>query len=576
MASSLFILSTTTNKAAAGSFVEIPFTQTLAAFAATYWLHSTLLLLAAWLLLRSTKPDSHFIRERVWKLAATAGLFTATVQLVLGLGFSLSFASETDVATTQRVSQEFTSESESSSLAGVEAEQHLTTALRIVQDSLNHLGQGLPATLTESKLPKDKVAATSSPAITEQKQTPNPSVTYLPLDNNVSTAAPVVMLKQSQQARVAVEFVNPTDDAKARTVAAANNWVQMFVSWLAVSWFFFSAVYLAWQSVRFRWQMRDVSEAAPSHRKLLDSICESRGFKRRVELLKSDRFVEPVAYGLFRQTILIPAQVEKRLNLDELAALLSHELAHLTRGDILWLVIGRVLTTCFAFQPLNFLARKHWQEHAEFQCDDWAVEGNVDRLTLARSLTLVAEWRARRKSCVGVVSAGGARFHISDRVERLVGDAVPDLWRRRSRRFLVHIAALLAAGAVIVFGPQTSSAERESEKAKQDTASNKTDTETQSVGTVSDDDTTATVSTEEISASTEEISALIREVEGLSGDVSQLLAELRTIEPLLAELERRPELADQVSQLRIRIGQLRRAAEMRTRQTAGVSRPTGT
>jgi hypothetical protein len=63
--------------------------ETLTAFAATYWLHSTLLLGAAWLLLRAAKPDSHFVRERVWKVAATAGFVTATVQLATGLGFSL-------------------------------------------------------------------------------------------------------------------------------------------------------------------------------------------------------------------------------------------------------------------------------------------------------------------------------------------------------------------------------------------------------------------------------------------------------------------------------------------------------
>lgn len=39
-------------------------------FVATYWMHSTILLGAAWLLLRLGKQRSHLLRERIWKYAA--------------------------------------------------------------------------------------------------------------------------------------------------------------------------------------------------------------------------------------------------------------------------------------------------------------------------------------------------------------------------------------------------------------------------------------------------------------------------------------------------------------------------
>ncbi|MFT5094647.1 MAG: hypothetical protein ACI93T_003487, partial [Porticoccaceae bacterium] len=318
-----------------------------------------------------------------------------------------------------------------------------------------------------------------------------------------------------------------------------------------------SLLWFVWQTLRFRWQMRHVRAASPSHRKLLDTVCESRGVTRKVRLLRSDQFVEPVAYGLLSWTILLPAQIEKRLNRDELTALLSHELAHLTRGDICWLVIGRVLTTCFAFQPLNFLAKQSWQEHAEFQCDDWAVDRNVDRLTLARSLTLVAEWRAGQVRCAGVVSAGGSHFHVSNRVERLVADAVPDNWRGGPRRLALHLVALLTAALLITFGPQIGDAERANAETTQKSAGATDEVTSVEAEVASEDD-----------GSVASISELIREVEGLSGDVSVLLAELRTFEPLLAELEQRPHLADQVSQLRIRIGLLRKIAAARAKSEA--------
>ena len=73
-------------------FADQVVTEVLTSFAATYGLHSTLLLAVTWMLVRIGKRDSHFFQERIWKLAATAGLVTATVQLATGLGLYLTSA----------------------------------------------------------------------------------------------------------------------------------------------------------------------------------------------------------------------------------------------------------------------------------------------------------------------------------------------------------------------------------------------------------------------------------------------------------------------------------------------------
>ena len=563
MDNSLFILASSVASDAGASVVESGFVQCLAAFAVTYWLHSTLLLAAAWLLLRTLKPDSHFIRERVWKIAAMTGFVTAAAQLATGLGIPvLSTPASTSSVSGIRVDDGAASGSRSRTQESAEASRHLATSLTMVQESLNQLGEGLPKTLAESKSRPSETNSSSEsfpPENADRNASLDPSVTFLPIDESLGVASDVIGVGQSGGLS-SVESGTLVSDVPGSgfvSGAAGNDVIGRVVRCLAVTWFGVSLLFFIWQTLRFRWQMRHVRTASPSHRKLLDSVCESRGVTRKVRLLRSDRFVEPVAYGLLIWTILLPAQIEKRLNRDELTALLSHELAHLTRGDIVWLLIGRVLTTCFAFQSMNFLAKRSWQEQAEFQCDDWAVDRNVDRLTLARSLTLVAEWRAGQTRCAGVVSAGGSHFHVSDRVERLVADAVPDNWLRRSRRLAIHLMAMLAAALLITFGPQIGGAERANAESTQTTAEATEEDASVEAEFASEDD-----------ISVASISELIREVEGLSGDVSVLLAELRTFEPLLAELEQRPHLADQVSQLRIRIGLLRKAAAAKAKSEA--------
>jgi beta-lactamase regulating signal transducer with metallopeptidase domain len=564
MDSSLFVLATNDLISPVVSLGDSWLVRALASFTVTYWLHSTVLLGAAWLLLRGLQPDSHFIQERVWKIAAVAGFATAAVQLQTGLGVSVmptsvvadstsTLGARGDADLTLRKSNQY----------GEQSQRHLRTSLAMVQESLAQLGEGLPETLTESKThPRDLVSGKTNSIFS----TPNAvatdavgDVTLLPDGDFDGAVAASDGMGQIVLPPLGVEPMLATDQRESKLIVEAKKslFLGAAVGWFVAIWFLASLLYLGWQSVRFRWQMRHVGTASASHRKLLDSICESRGVTRSVRLLRSEQFVEPVAYGLLKWTILLPAQIEKRLNRDELTALLSHELAHLKRGDIFWLVVGRALTTCFAFQPLNFLAKRSWQEHAEFQCDDWAVDRNVDRLTLARSLTLVAEWRSGQPRCAGVVSAGGSRFHVSDRVERLVADAIPDRWRRKSRRFVVYLAATLLAGFLIVFGPQFG----HSDRANAEATSASSDVVSRSEAISSEEQS-------EVDDSLESISELIREVEGLSGDVSVLLAELRTFEPLLAELERRPHLASHVSQIRTRIGLLRKLAAAKVKSDA--------
>src|SRR5262245_58425946 len=58
--------------------------MTVANWLATYWIHSTLALGAAWLLERCL-PHRLRIIEAAWKVALVAGLLTATLQLSLGI-----------------------------------------------------------------------------------------------------------------------------------------------------------------------------------------------------------------------------------------------------------------------------------------------------------------------------------------------------------------------------------------------------------------------------------------------------------------------------------------------------------
>lgn len=215
------------------------------------------------------------------------------------------------------------------------------------------------------------------------------------------------------------------------------------------------AARLAWQSWRFSRQLRNATLVdCGATRQSLDRLLKRARVRRRVSLLATERIAEPVAFGLWRWTIVVPSGLDAQLSREELQGVLAHEVAHLVRGDVLWLWIGRVLTACLAFQPLHRIAVRRWQHAAECLCDDWAVQQAVSAVTLAKCLTRIAEWRLERRLLTGGLAAIGSPGLLTARVERLLsGQAGVASVRSRRVRWLVSVAALGMSVAVAAWGP---------------------------------------------------------------------------------------------------------------------------
>ena len=169
-----------------------------------------------------------------------------------------------------------------------------------------------------------------------------------------------------------------------------------------------------------------------------------------------DTITEPFACGLFRWTIVLPAGIEQQLSPAELQALLAHEVAHLVRRDPWWLWLGEVLCTCLAFQPLNFLARRRWQQAAELLCDDWAVEQQVAATSLASCLTRIAEWRLDRRAALMGLTAVGHSGSLTRRIEWLLRTGRATESKRSRGRTLATLLTFSAGLFVGTYGPRLS------------------------------------------------------------------------------------------------------------------------
>jgi beta-lactamase regulating signal transducer with metallopeptidase domain len=392
-----------------------PATLTLAT---TYVLHSTLLLGGTWLAVRTGRIRSEALKERLWKLSAVLALVTAPLQL--GLGFS---PPTLDLA-----------------FGGTSIPEKISNRVAELAALPNERAPAAPIPLQET--PRADIGVPLVETAPERDRTP--VAREFVADRFPGGGEPVWS--------AASDSVAPLAPERPRG--------RMALIWLAgtlVGLFCAGIVRLVWQTILFSLRLRDcVVIREPSICRQLERIARRGGVRRKFRLLVSPTFRQPAAFGVLRWTIVLPEEALRTFDSSEVYALLAHEAAHLVRGDAIWLWWGRILCSCFAFQPLNFLARREWRRSAEILCDEWAVVHSANGLALARCLTQIAALNSPAAPRLQALWALGPVSHLGERVERLLNNtAVGDAWNTRARGRLVTLAAAGIASLFVCAAPRT-------------------------------------------------------------------------------------------------------------------------
>jgi beta-lactamase regulating signal transducer with metallopeptidase domain len=201
---------------------------------------------------------------------------------------------------------------------------------------------------------------------------------------------------------------------------------------------------------------RDVTDVGL--RACLREVLESSGVSFDVRLTSSHSLTVPIAFGLRRAEICVPARIVKDLDAAQQRALLAHELAHLVHRDPLWLAFYSAASTLFFFQPLNWLARRRLLSLSESAADRWAVQTVADPLALASCLTQVASWMRPNTVRLLAHAMASGRSDLAQRVAHVLDDDC----LRVSRGSIVKpaLVMLLILSAVTLVAPGISLADK--------------------------------------------------------------------------------------------------------------------
>jgi hypothetical protein len=215
-------------------------------------------------------------------------------------------------------------------------------------------------------------------------------------------------------------------------------------AYLVPLWLATSLLWLAWNGLhmgRFRRLLRHTRPAPADLQAEADALARRLGLRRAPPVRLVPGAVPPMVWGVGpAQRLLFPARLLDRVDAEQRASLLLHELAHVRRGDPWVRVLELIVLPLYWWHPVAWWARRELREAEEQCCDAWVVwalagASRTYALALLQAVALCANVR----SPLPVAASGiGQVPHLRRRLTMIMQAKTP--------------RALSRAGVVVVLG----------------------------------------------------------------------------------------------------------------------------
>lgn len=189
-------------------------------------------------------------------------------------------------------------------------------------------------------------------------------------------------MKSPINARNSAGLVSPSEPGNAKAGFAKPT--RGSGAWLFLAWLTGVLICLVrWATCvtkvrRWRAAARGKGDA-PEHA-VLRKLSLEMGLRRVSGLVWLAEVGSPVLVGIRKPLILLPERLHKSFNASELELVLSHELAHVRRRDLLWNLLLLTGHALFFFHPLVWLARREWLLAQELACDEVVLASQTGRI----------------------------------------------------------------------------------------------------------------------------------------------------------------------------------------------------
>ncbi|MDB5324618.1 MAG: peptidase, partial [Phycisphaerales bacterium] len=174
-------------------------------------------------------------------------------------------------------------------------------------------------------------------------------------------------------------------------------------------------------------------------------IARSIGVHRLVRYGISDCVQVPMTVGWLKPAIYVPIQLSTHFSVEEIDAMVAHELAHIRRYDFFFNQIQVILESLLYFHPCMWLLSNRIRRDRELCCDAVAVTSCGDSRLFQKALVRLADLRWTPQWRLAPAIAGGSL------VERVAALARPSSQVQKSPSSLV-VAIVLGGACLAAMG----------------------------------------------------------------------------------------------------------------------------
>ena len=273
-----------------------------------------------------------------------------------------------------------------------------------------------------------------------------------PIDStsSPSKSTPVTGLVAGQPieiARYENEIADPADSfsVDSFSLGSVAELVRRWSPWLAFAWALGVLVLsfrllLGWLQTQTM-KSNGLELDSPALVKVMEDLRRRLGIQQAVRLYQSADIQTPAVIGWVKPVVLLPTCALTGLTMDQLTAVLAHELAHIRRHDYLVNLLQSLVEILLFYHPAVWWVSGEIRKERENCCDDMALDVCSNRRNYIEALLQLED--GRNTETLALAATGGS---LLQRVARMLGK--PQV-KQRTSSWVCGMISLVIAGLVL-------------------------------------------------------------------------------------------------------------------------------
>jgi beta-lactamase regulating signal transducer with metallopeptidase domain len=171
--------------------------------------------------------------------------------------------------------------------------------------------------------------------------------------------------------------------------------------------------------------------------------------KRKIRLLKNERVIIPMTWGVRKPVIMLPAE-SASWSIEQCSSVLFHELSHIKRRDYLVRLVAKVSCALYWFNPLCWIVFRQLKKEQEKACDEMVLKAGIKPSIYASCLLhMKKSIEKARGHCVPAAAIGMAgKSEFKERLTAILKKQLIPKEEKMKTRITLLVLGIFAAALI--------------------------------------------------------------------------------------------------------------------------------